>query len=296
MRSRAKRREALQVLPKTLDDFYHRLLEYIDDDDRDILKKALIWLLLSARPLTVAELAEAVIISPTRPFFDPDERFDDEQSLLAILPGGFVKTRSRTGDRGNFERSSVEWQIDKSHGNSGKFSPAIQLAHPSVKDYLLSRRVARQEFQTDMILGCNVLKEICMAYLLYVAQASAQFREDPFGEFPLLRYVSTYWPYHLTGAEYHDLILARHLAFAFSSSPFELTITQSRIRDDDRGYLLANELHVICSRASPCEQCTRISLKRYQTLIPLFIDYSASQFEQLDYFLIPGIEFYPSLL
>jgi predicted transcriptional regulator len=75
LRSRAKRREAIQVLPKTLDDFYHRLLEDIDDNNRDILKKALIWLLLSARPLTVAELAEAVIVSPTRPFFDPDERF-----------------------------------------------------------------------------------------------------------------------------------------------------------------------------------------------------------------------------
>jgi hypothetical protein len=157
LRSRAKRREAIQVLPKTLNDFYHRLLEDINDDNRDILKKALIWLLLSAKPLTVAELAEAVIVSPTRPFIDPGERFDDSQSLLTIIPGGFVRILS---DPGNFEESSAEGQSDENYENSAKVSPTIQLVHHSVKDYLLSGRVARQEFQIESLLAHKVLKRL----------------------------------------------------------------------------------------------------------------------------------------
>jgi hypothetical protein len=228
-------------------------LEDTNDDNKDILKKALIWLLLSARPLTVAELAEAVIVSPIRPFLDPDERFDDEQSLLMIIPGGFVRIFS---DRDNFEESNAERQNDEKYGNSARFSPTIQLAHHSVKDYLLSSRVARQDFQTDKIWARNILKETCMAYLLSVTPALAQLREDPFEEFPLLRYVSTYWRYHLTGAELHDQILARHLAATFAQGSFESTLTQGGARDDERDYQLANELGGRCSSGSPCQQCT----------------------------------------
>jgi hypothetical protein len=293
LQSRAKRREAIQVLPKTLDDFYHRLLEDIDDDNLNILKKALIWLLLSARALTVAELAEAVIISPTRPFFDPDERFDDEQSLLTIIPGGFVRILPDSDD---FERSSAEGQSDENNGNSAKISPRIQLGHRSVKDYLVSSRVVRQEFQIDSLLAHKVLKETCAAYLLSVAQAFTRFREDPFEEFPLLSYVSTYWPYHLNGVEHHDLVLVRHLAVAFSQGSLESLLTQSVMQDDERGYLLANELLGLCSRGSPCEQCTRISLKRYQTLVPYFNDSSPSQPDRLGTFLISGTEIYASFL
>jgi hypothetical protein len=98
--------------------------------------------MLSARPVTVAELAEAVIVRPIRPFLDPDERFDDEQSLLTIVPGEFGRIFS---DRDNFEESNAERQNDESYGNSARFSPTIQSAHHSVKDYLLSSRVARQD-------------------------------------------------------------------------------------------------------------------------------------------------------
>ena len=279
------------MLPKTLDAFYHRLLEDVDDVNQDILKKALIWLLLSARPLTVAELAEAVIISPTRPFFDPEERFDDEQCILAILPGGFVKLLWEPGDRENFEWSSAEEQKDKSHGNPGRFSPTIQLAHHSVKDYLLSSRVARPEFKTDCVLAHNMLKEACMAYLVYVAKAPSVRRQDPFHEFAFLHYVSTCWPYHITD-EHHDEVLARHIAVTLSQGSLGINLIQEGIMGN-KGYLLANELRFTCSSGSPCEQCTRLSLRRQWALLRRFNDSNVSQLESLSIFLVPGTEFFP---
>jgi hypothetical protein len=144
-------------------------------------------------------------------------------------------------------------------------------------------------------LARNILKETCIVYLISVAQASAKLSEDPFGEFPLLDCVSTYWPYHLNEAEHHDQVLARYLAVAFSQRSFDLTLPQGGL-GDERGYILANELRFICSRGSPCEQCTRISLGSQQALIPRFNDLNVSQLELLGTFVIPGTEFYPSLL
>jgi hypothetical protein len=101
-------------------------------------------------------------------------------------------------------------------------------------------------------------------------QAFSQFREDPFVEFPLLCYVSTYWPYHLNEAEHHDEVLVRHLAVAFAQGSFELILTEAGSREDEKDFLLANEFRVRCSRSSPCEQCTQLSLRINQALMPCF--------------------------
>ncbi|CZR62743.1 uncharacterized protein PAC_12640 [Phialocephala subalpina] len=284
--SRAKRREALKMLPKSLDDFYHGLLEGVNDDNLGVLKKALNWLLLSARPLTVAELAEAVIISPDRPFLDPEERFDDEHYILAILPGGFVRILSETSDRGNFEGSGAEEENDKSHRNPDRFSLTVQLAHQSVKDYLLSTRVARQEFRVDRISACNMLKEACMAYFVYVAQAPPPPTQDPFHEFALLRYVSTYWPYHMAGVKRHDEVLVQYLAVNIFQNSLGVSLEQGVI-GDNKGYFLANELRFPCSRGSPCEQCARLSLRRQWALRPCLDDCIGSQLDSRHHFLVP---------
>jgi hypothetical protein len=220
-------------------------------------------------------------------------RFDDEQSLLTIIPGGFVRILP---DRDYFERSSAEGQNDKSHGNSARFCPTIQLAHHSVKDYLLSSRVSRQEFQTDSILAHKVLKETCAAYLLSVTQAFAQSRADPFNEFPLLNYVSTYWPYHLSEAEHHDQVLARHLAVAFAQGSFELILTEAGFREDERDFLLANELRVICSKSAPCGQCMELALRRNQALVPYFNVSGTSQLQLLATFVVLHIKILPFTL
>jgi hypothetical protein len=80
---------ALRSLPKTLDDTYERILLNIDEDYWAEAQRALVWLSFFQRPLTIAELAEAVVIDPDETF-DPDERFHSpERGILDIL-GGLV--------------------------------------------------------------------------------------------------------------------------------------------------------------------------------------------------------------
>jgi hypothetical protein len=95
----------LDAVPRTLDSFYHRLLDDVSEEHFEIVGKALSWLLFAARALTLTELAEAVIVESTRPYLDLDERFDDEECLLEILPPGFI----RYDGNGSRRESSLYW-------------------------------------------------------------------------------------------------------------------------------------------------------------------------------------------
>ena len=55
-------RKALGSLPKTLDNTYARILERIDEDYRQYAMTILQWLVYSARPLQIEELAEVVAV------------------------------------------------------------------------------------------------------------------------------------------------------------------------------------------------------------------------------------------
>lgn len=83
-----KIRKALKSLPKTLDATYDRMLNSIDEDSREQGLLALQWLTFSARPLSVAELAEAIVINPRDdPVFDFEDRLFNPMQILRFLPG-----------------------------------------------------------------------------------------------------------------------------------------------------------------------------------------------------------------
>jgi len=92
LRSESKIRSAMIELPVTLDTFYDRILFDIqDEDDQEIAVRALRWLGGAARPISLEELAEAVIIRPDAvPYVCDEDRFLDYKELLEILPSGLV--------------------------------------------------------------------------------------------------------------------------------------------------------------------------------------------------------------
>lgn len=58
--------------------------------NREDLHRFLQWVALSARPITVAELAEVITInfqSEERPFYDQDLRYMDPREVLTICSG-----------------------------------------------------------------------------------------------------------------------------------------------------------------------------------------------------------------
>lgn len=82
----------MEELPKTLDAFYDRILLEIDnDEDLNLAYLALQWLAFAARPVSLKELAEAVMVRPeSEPYLTDKGRFLDYKDLLQILPSGLV--------------------------------------------------------------------------------------------------------------------------------------------------------------------------------------------------------------
>ena len=63
----------MKTLPKTLDEFYDRILLQIEEEDREQAHIALQWIAFAVRPITLRELAEAIIVNPhTEPALDED--------------------------------------------------------------------------------------------------------------------------------------------------------------------------------------------------------------------------------
>lgn len=212
-------RVALDTLPTSLDEFYDQTLTEIDEEHQYLASVALKWLAFSARPLTLWELAEATIIRAKKePFFDPEDRFMDENTLLNMLPSGLIRTTFR--ERHNSYHGPF---VDKN------VYPYIEFAHFSVIEYLKSSRMRydlKTTYQIADIEAHSMIAEACIAYLVFVgttelalslvtlgielnqlietvqdqhskyAPQIESLRRRLDGEFPLLNYAGRAWSYH----------------------------------------------------------------------------------------------------
>ncbi|KAJ7278147.1 ankyrin repeat domain-containing protein [Mycena rebaudengoi] len=82
-------REALKSLPTDLEQTYKEAMDRIESqsqDDRNIAKRVLIWIANAKRPLSVAELQEAIAIEPGTKTLDRDGLLDLE-IILSVCAG-----------------------------------------------------------------------------------------------------------------------------------------------------------------------------------------------------------------
>jgi hypothetical protein len=171
-------------LPSTLDLFYDRILLDIDREDHTEAFLALQWLTYAARPITIEELAEAVIVqTKSIPYLNPADRFFSCNDILAILPAGLVVTSKISAD----SRPGAEMVI-------------VQFAHFSVREYLTSRRISRSaasQFRIDEKLAHITIAEVCLAYLLHIGGQNTPVSIQLYKKFVLLQYAATCWQIHL---------------------------------------------------------------------------------------------------
>ena len=75
----------LSQLPKGLYETYDRILEKIDEQDIGDVKTFLQWCAFSARPMTLAEIAQTITVdfeSEDLPVFAPKRRYWDQQDVM----------------------------------------------------------------------------------------------------------------------------------------------------------------------------------------------------------------------
>ena len=120
-------RKKLVSLPKDLDETYARILDSIDEDNQQDTLKILQWLTCSARLLRLEEVAEVITIDiKESPRFDPEKRYPEPQDIWTICSSLISLQEEALKDTG-----------------TGNPRVIVQLAHFSVKEYLILLRIQK---------------------------------------------------------------------------------------------------------------------------------------------------------
>jgi ankyrin repeat domain-containing protein 50 len=215
--------EALETLPKTLDDTYERILTSVEKDYQQEVRRALIWLAFSRRPLRIEELAEAAVVdSNLSPPFDPEERLHDPCNDILEILGSLVTISSEEisnnalDDIRNSDLDGALWVSDldvalrdsdldvtlsdSDYDLTDSTGKEIRLAHFSVKEYLLSNRIgisSASEFRATSVEADRFMSESCLQYILHYDQSDSRTTSPKDLEyFPLLQYACEFWYIH----------------------------------------------------------------------------------------------------
>ncbi|KAH8797815.1 Pfs, NACHT and ankyrin domain protein [Xylogone sp. PMI_703] len=189
--------KALASLPKTLDETYSRILANISQETeyKEDAIRILQFLTFSERPLTIEEAVDAIAVNPSGdPQFDPSHRMPIPREIMKICSSlVFLATRElNPGGR----KAMIE----------------LQLAHFSVKEYLMSRRV-QETFQESMteISARRSITRVCLSYLSHLDDTRPV--EEIKAKFPLAQYSAKYWMVHAKPAETEEDVQESILKF-----------------------------------------------------------------------------------
>lgn len=192
----------------------------VGDISKDLMpytRKILQLLAFSERPLSSTELVNALAIDLTQqPYFDPRNRMPNPREITKFCPGliSIIERLDQPYDNATATRD-----------NATPFD--VQLAHFSVKEWLVSRDVHR-EIADSISVGQaqSDIAKICAAYLLHVvydassedgkglsagskleahaqndASTSDKIRDKLCELYPFAEYSSHFWAVHAASAE-----------------------------------------------------------------------------------------------
>jgi hypothetical protein len=85
----------LNSLPSGLYETYDRILSKVNKADRGDTKMFLRWLCFSTRPMTLSQIAEAVVVdfdAETGPHYKPSRRYWDNRDVLEKCSGLVIES------------------------------------------------------------------------------------------------------------------------------------------------------------------------------------------------------------
>lgn len=193
-------RTELKRMPATLDQTYDRILEGVPALHQPYVKSALHWLAFAARPLLLAELAEAAVLTLDSDF-DPDmSRLVDDGTVVELCGALVTVTYQEHGIGGqDWLSEKVYRELDRHTVHKRSPKAVVSLSHQSVKEYLVSLRLKVSNhlgaYYISQTLANTYLAACCLNYLL--SYSPGGLRDSPlFHDFPLLYYAAKYWPLH----------------------------------------------------------------------------------------------------
>ena len=189
-------REALDSLPKSLDDTYNRILSSIDDENREDVLRILQWLCFSARPVRLDQMVEVLAVEVGQLLqLNPVRRLRNLQDIVALCPTLLCIAR----------RSLDYWERQREFGENvlGREEvEEIKLAHLSVKEYLVSGRIRAGPTSIFDISEKSANLSIAVTCLVYLLHFDVlDLTPDAPVEFPLIVYAAEHWVQHYKAAE-----------------------------------------------------------------------------------------------
>ncbi|MCJ1307340.1 hypothetical protein MMC25_000986 [Agyrium rufum] len=226
LRSDKAIKAALQSLPRGLDETYIKILYRMkeeNEDNLDELKSLLRWLVINSGPLSFAQLAEAISISPADTARDVDAILTDPLDIMGIC-GSLITIHSDPGKEAN-EQSTV------------------QLAHLSIRDYLTSSRIKNSsvaELAVDIAEADAIAAETCLQYIGFSdfsgPYSSVTQQRSLFSAYRFLRYACCNWTSHLVSATSTGVSLHRFLPrltwFLYTGEPSWNYVIWERFRHE----------------------------------------------------------------
>lgn len=178
-----------------LESSYIDLIREIPPQHDELVRRVLIWITSSARPLTLEEVSHAIVINKTGNPVNPEERLSGSDLILETCS--------------NFLTQTIEM-----NNTTGKPHNTLRLLHTSFKDFLESTR--SEQLQSPLLglqdfNGDRVLADCCISYLLGLNEETLVGLEEesvllsgqPSGS-TLLAYAAMYWPYHARRIENNE--------------------------------------------------------------------------------------------
>lgn len=187
--------EALNDLPKTLDETYERVLQNMWRNSAEKARAILTWLLFSKRPLTLQEVAEAAVFRPGDTMLTSRDRLTQHTVVLRICRS-FIKVSNE--------------KLSPLYGGCGSHEgEVVRFAHFSVAEYLVSGR--SNLFTGILIPSHNYIGDCCVSMLLQADHLRLQTEEmeDLVNRQSLLLYAAGSWFFHIEQLETRDKLSRR---------------------------------------------------------------------------------------
>lgn len=183
LRTGREMRRVLGDIPSTLNETYASILVRIPNQDHQIVREALAWLCFSLRPLSLGELAEAIIIEEDDTDIDADCRLTNPSVVPAICQGLIHASKD-----------------------------FVTLAHDSIRTFLQSDWIQSSSASYFALDASEVHRSIMRKCLTYLSLAPFASGPSPhlkqvkryFIEYPFLDYASNLWSIHSERFTLHE--------------------------------------------------------------------------------------------
>lgn len=167
-------RSALKDVPATLDGTYDRILASIPAQHKSLAIRILQLLTYSRRPPMLEEIIDAIAVFPDeKPCFDSSWRMPDPSEITRLCSSPVSKV-----DNQKVLKATLTYPY-----HSDRCCSILQLAHFSVKEYLVSDRV--EERPRSRLVENNAHKEltqVCTAYLTHAFEVNTRWQEVSLGK------------------------------------------------------------------------------------------------------------------